>query len=132
MKNTNISNIYRCSACGALVEAIEDCHCAACTGFTCCGAPMQNLKENISDGAAEKHVPVIERCGNGIFVKVGEIAHPMIEEHYITWIEVVSGSVTMRRKLRPGEPPEAFFEIPYSENLVAREYCNKHGLWKKV
>ena len=82
-------------------------------------------------GAAEKHVPVIEKRGNGILVKVGEIAHPMIEEHYIAWIEVTSGSVVMRRQLNPGEPPEAFFEIPYSDKLVAREYCNKHGLWKK-
>lgn len=130
MNNTN--EIRRCAQCGALIEVLENCSCADCGGFVCCGKPMQLLKENTSDGAAEKHVPVIEKCGNGVLVKVGSVAHPMIEEHYITFIEVVSGSVTMRRQLRPGEPPEAFFEIPYSVNLVAREYCNKHGLWKKI
>ena len=128
----NLSKILRCASCGALVEVIAPCTCGEdCCKFTCCGQEMKLLRENTSDGAAEKHVPVIEKCGNGVLVKVGEIAHPMIEEHYITWIEVISGSVSMRRRLRPGEPPEAFFEIPFSENLVAREYCNKHGLWKK-
>lgn len=127
----NISEIRRCAECGAMVEVLKDCTCASCSGFTCCGKEMQLLKENTSDGAAEKHVPVVEARGNGVLVKVGEIAHPMIEEHYIAWIEVISGSVTMRRRLNPGEPPEAFFEIPYSEKLIAREYCNKHGLWKK-
>ena len=124
------SEIRRCAACGAMIEVLEDCKCTSCCGFTCCGKEMQVVKENTSDGATEKHVPVITPCGSGVLVKVGEIAHPMIDEHYIMWIEVVCGSVSMRRQLRPGEPPEAFFEIPYNENLVAREYCNKHGLWK--
>ena len=123
--------IRRCAECGAMIEVLKDCTCSGCCGFSCCGKPMELLKENTSDGAVEKHVPVIEAKGNGVLVKVGEIAHPMIEEHYITWIEVTSGSVVMRRQLNPGEPPEAFFEIPYSDKLVAREYCNKHGLWKK-
>lgn len=123
--------IRRCADCGAMIEVLKDCTCSGCCGFSCCGKPMTLLKENTSDGAAEKHVPVIEAKGNGVLVKVGEIAHPMIEEHYIAWIEVTSGSVVMRRQLNPGEPPEAFFEIPYSDKLVAREYCNKHGLWKK-
>lgn len=126
----NISEIRRCAECGAMVEVLEDCTCASCSGFTCCGKEMQLLKENTSDGAVEKHVPVVESRGNGVLVRVGEIAHPMIEEHYIAWIEVISGNIVMRRRLNPGEPPEAFFEIPYSENLIVREYCNKHGLWK--
>ena len=123
--------IRRCAECGAMIEVLKDCTCSGCCGFSCCGKPMELLKENTSDGAVEKHVPVIEAKGNGVLVKVGEIAHPMIEEHYIAWIEVTSGSVVMRRQLNPGEPPEAFFEIPYSDKLVAREYCNTHGLWKK-
>ena len=77
----NISEIRRCASCGAMIEVLEDCTCSGCCGFTCCGKEMQTLKENTSDGAAEKHVPVIEKRGNGILVKVGEIAHPMIEEH---------------------------------------------------
>lgn len=127
---SNTTEIRRCTSCGAMVEVIVPCTCTGCCGFSCCGKEMQVLKENTSDGATEKHVPVIEASGKGVLVKVGEIAHPMAEDHYITWIEVSDGTVSMRRKLHPGEVPEAFFEIPYSGNLVAREYCNKHGLWK--
>ena len=80
--------IRRCADCGAMIEVLKDCTCSGCCGFSCCGKPMTLLKENTSDGAAEKHVPVIEAKGNGVLVKVGEIAHPMIEEHYIQFIEV--------------------------------------------
>ena len=126
-----LTEIRRCAKCGAMIEVLEQCTCSEdCCKYTCCGTEMQVMKENTTDGALEKHVPVIEPCGNGIMVKVGELAHPMIEEHYIVWIEVVCGTLSMRRKLRPGEPPEAFFEIPYNTNIVAREYCNKHGVWK--
>ena len=118
---------YRCKHCGQIVAVVKK------TGVPviCCGEKMEKIVPSSTDAAVEKHVPVVKTEGNLVTVTVGEIAHPMIEEHYITWIEVISGSVSMRRRLRPGEPPEAFFEIPFSENLVAREYCNKHGLWKK-
>ena len=129
---SNTSDIYRCASCGAMVEVIEKCSCGDnCCTHTCCGKPMVLLKENTTDAAVEKHVPVIEKSGSGILVRVGEVPHPMAEDHYITWIEVACGPVIMRKKLLPGDAPEAFFEIPYCEDLTAREFCNKHGLWKK-
>ena len=92
---------------------------------------MRLMKENTTDGAKEKHVPVVSAQENGILVKVGEIPHPMEPDHYIEWIEVINGSYVNRYQLRPGEAPQAAFYVPMQPGLVIRAYCNKHGLWKK-
>ena len=83
------------------------------------------------DAATEKHVPYVEEKENGYLVKVGkEAKHPMMDAHYIQFIEIeVDGEMLYRKYLKPGEEPEAFFEVPKGKEVVAREYCNIHGLW---
>ena len=117
--------IYRCEVCGNIVEVI---HAAAGT-LVCCGQPMKLLKEGETDAATEKHVPVIEKIDGGFKVKVGDVAHPMEEKHYIEWIELIADGRSYRQFLQPGETPEATFMIT-AENVSAREYCNLHGLWR--
>jgi superoxide reductase len=90
---------------------------------------MVQQVENTVDAAKEKHVPVIEKVDGGVKVKVGDVPHPMEEEHYIEWIEIIVDGKADRQFLNPGEAPEAVFKIE-SENVTAREYCNLHGLWK--
>lgn len=121
---TGLLEIYKCEVCGNIVEMIH-------TGqgqLVCCGQPMKVFKENTVDAAKEKHVPVKETVDGGLKVKVGSVAHPMEEKHYIEWIEIVSEGKAYRQFLKPGEAPEAFF--PVSGEFTAREYCNLHGLWK--
>lgn len=91
---------------------------------------MKLYTENTVDAAKEKHVPVIEKIDGGVKVKVGDVAHPMEEKHYIEWIEIVADGKAYRQFLNPGEAPEAVFMIGQS-NITAREFCNLHGLWKK-
>jgi superoxide reductase len=86
-------------------------------------------KAKTDDEGKEKHVPVVEKTEKGVRVKVGSIAHPMEENHYIEWIEVVTDSGVLRKFLKPGEAPEAEFELS-GEIVLAREYCSVHGLWK--
>ena len=117
--------IYRCEVCGNIVEVV---HAAAGT-LVCCGQPMKLLKEGETDAATEKHVPVIEKIDGGFKVKVGDVAHPMEEKHYIEWIELIADGRSYRQFLQPGETPEATFMIT-AENVSAREYCNLHGLWR--
>jgi len=62
-------------------------------------------------------------------VRVGSVAHPMEEAHYIEWIELIADGLAYRQFLHPGDPPEASFSVPTGE-LTARAYCNLHGLWK--
>ena len=117
--------VYKCEACGNIVEVIH----GGGGELVCCGDPMQLLVENTVDAAREKHVPVIEKVEGGIKVKVGDVAHPMEDKHYIEWIEIIAGDKADRQFLNPGESPEAFFKTE-AENVTAREYCNLHGLWK--
>ncbi len=117
--------IYKCEICGNIVEVIHEGE----GELVCCEQPMKLCEENTVDAALEKHVPVIEKTASGFKVKVGSIAHPMIEEHYIEWIEAIVDGVAYRKFLKPGDAPEAEFCIE-ADNIAAREYCNIHGLWK--
>ena len=93
---------------------------------------MQLQQENSVEAAVEKHIPVVETLDNGILVKIGSIAHPMTEAHYIEWIEVINGAYVNRCYLKPGDLPQAAFYVPLSPKLVIRASCNIHGLWKKI
>ena len=90
---------------------------------------MKKMVENTVDAAKEKHVPVIGKVEGGVKVKVGDVAHPMEEKHYIEWIEIIADGKADRQFLNPGETPEAVFKTD-AQNVTAREYCNLHGLWK--
>jgi superoxide reductase len=117
--------VYKCEKCGNMVEVIH----GGPGELVCCGEPMKLYKENTVDAAKEKHVPVIEKADGGLKVKVGSVAHPMEENHYIEWVEVLVGDKAYRQFLNPGESPEATFDLP-AEGVVAREYCNLHGVWR--
>ncbi|MBW8002258.1 MAG: desulfoferrodoxin [Planctomycetes bacterium] len=121
----NKLEVYKCSLCGNIVEVLH----GAGGALVCCGQPMEKLVEKTADEGKEKHVPVIEEIDGGIKVKVGSVAHPMEEDHYIEWIEVVADGKTCSQFLSPGQPPEATFNID-AEQVTAREHCTKHGLWK--
>lgn len=121
---TNKREIYRCQKCGNIVEVINNG-----ADITCCGEPMTLLKENTTDAAKEKHVPVIEKVDGGYKVTVGSVAHPMEEKHYIQWIELLTENEVLRHELKPGEKAEAVFKTD-AKHVTAREYCNLHGLWK--
>ncbi len=121
------NQVYKCEVCGNIVEVLHE------GGGTliCCGEPMILLKENTFDASLEKHVPIIEHKENKIIVKVGSIEHPMIEEHYIEWIEVITRDNKSDKKfLKPGDKPEAEFCLEINNILFARAHCNLHGLWK--
>ena len=117
--------VYKCEACGNIVEVLH----GGAGELVCCGAPMVLLAENTTDAATEKHVPVVERVEGGVTVKVGEVPHPMVEKHYIEWIEIIADGKAYRQFLNPEEAPEAFFAVT-ADTITAREYCNLHGLWK--
>lgn len=117
--------VYKCEICGNIIEVLHGGE----GELACCGQPMIQLVENTVDAAKEKHVPVIEKVEGGVKVKVGDVAHPMEEKHWIEWIEIIADGKAYRQFLNPGEAPEAIFNVE-AEQITAREYCNIHGLWK--
>ncbi len=127
MKVKERSQMFKCSVCGNIVEVMH----VGGGELVCCGKPMELLVENTVDASKEKHVPVIEKSSEGILVKVGSVAHPMEEKHYIQWIELIVDNKTYIQFLKPGDKPEGLFKVE-GKNIFAREYCNIHGLWKSI
>jgi len=123
---TKVREIYKCEICGNIVEVVH----AGVGELVCCGQPMKLIEEKTEDSSVEKHVPYVEKTADGIIVKVGQNQdHPMEEKHYIEWIQVIDDDTAYRKFLKPGDKPQAAFEIK-SDEIIAREYCNVHGLWK--
>ena len=120
----NVLEIYKCDICGIIIEVLH----AGDGELVCCGEPMKLMTENTVDAAKEKHVPVIEKGSDSITVKVGSVAHPMEEKHYIEWIEIIADGKAYRQFLKPGVAPEAVFKVT-AQKVTAREFCNLHGLW---
>lgn len=119
------NEIYKCEKSGLMVEVLQDAEGTP----MCCGEPMKLLRENTTDGAKEKHVPVVEKIEGGYRVTVGSVEHPMTDAHYIQWIELVTPAGVLRHNLTPQDKPVAEFKTDAME-VEAREYCNLHGLWK--
>ena len=117
--------VYQCECCGNIVEIIH----AGEGELVCCDKPMVKLTEKTADAATEKHVPVVEKVDGGFKVTVGSTLHPMVDDHYIEWIELLADGQAYRQFLNPGDEPIATFEVEAAD-VSAREFCNKHGLWK--
>ena len=119
--------IYKCEKCGNIVQVLH----GEKPPVTCCGKPMDRLVENTIDAAVEKHVPVVENIEGGYLVKVGSVDHPMTNDHHIQWIELSSDNdaFVQRQILTPSDSPQASFKTDAAK-VMARAYCNLHGLWK--
>lgn len=127
---TEVGQVYKCKTCGNVVEVFDN----GVGNLMCCNQPMELLEEQTEGDKATKHVPIVQNDGSAIFAKVGEERHPMDDDHSIRFIEVNIGDEKIIKTLKPGELPEGFFAADLKElarnDIVVREYCNVHGLWK--
>ncbi len=124
---TKKNGVYKCNICGNVVELLVSGE----GDLVCCDEVMELQEENTVDAALEKHVPVVEIDGKNVKVKVGSVEHPMVESHYIQWIELLDkDGIVAFKELKPGDKPVAEFCVEKTEGIYAREYCNLHGLWK--
>lgn len=127
MRGVIIMKFYRCEHCGNIITFVH----SAGVPVMCCGQKMTELVPGTTDGAAEKHVPVVEVQGSTVQVKVGSVEHPMLPEHFIQFIAIETKHGSQIKYLQPGEKPQASFVLADGDQLVATyEYCNLHGLWK--
>lgn len=120
-----LKGIYKCNVCGNVVEVL---HAGGGT-LVCCGEDMHLFDAKHEDQGLEKHLPVIVKDGNIVKVRVGEVAHPMEDAHYIEWIELTADGKSYKKFLKPGDKPEAEFCLS-AQKFSARAYCNIHGLWE--
>lgn len=121
-------NLYVCEKCHLIIDQL------AGTGeeLFCCGEKLKSLQANTSDGIKEKHLPQCTYQNHQLHVNIGEVEHPMQEEHYIALVMVKMGGLVQRKELKPNEKPKVIFECgDYHGKVEVFEYCNLHGLWKK-
>lgn len=119
---------YKCETCGNIITKLND----SGVPVVCCGKPMTELVPGAVDAAFEKHVPAVTVDGAGVSVQVGEVEHPMLDEHYIQFIVLETAQGFQKKTLKPGEKPVAEFTVADGDKAVAvYEYCNLHGLWVK-
>lgn len=117
---------FKCRHCGKIIAIVNERNVPT----ICCGEPMSEMVPNTSDGAVEKHVPVYEVKDNVVTVTVGEVKHPMMENHYIEWIAIETNFGNQRKILKPGEEPVAKFALLEGEKVIrVVEHCNLHGLY---
>ena len=117
---------YICKHCGNIVGLIHD----SGVPLVCCGEKMSELVPNTTEGATEKHLPVVEMDGNIVKVSVGRVEHPSTEEHYIAWVYLETAHGGQRKAIKPGDKPEVSFALQDDELIAVYAYCNLHGLWK--
>lgn len=118
-------NFLKCKANGSILYAV----CDRSTGDVCEDL-LASMKPNTTDGAYEKHVPVVDINGKNVCVSVGSTLHPMLDTHYIEWIALKTDRSVYFRYLKPDTSPKACFELIEDEMpLAAYEFCNLHGLW---
>lgn len=120
------TKFYICKHCGNIITFAK----ASGAPVSCCGEAMSELIANTTEASEEKHIPVTERKGNKVTVRIGEIEHPMVEEHYIEWIALDTEDELILKRLTPQDPPRAEFTLAEDKKFTAYAYCNIHSLWK--
>ena len=120
------SRFYICEHCGNIIGMVHD----AGVPVVCCGQKMTKLEPGTVEASHEKHIPVAVVDGNTVKVTIGSVAHPMIEEHYITWVYLQTDRGGQRKSLTPGSEPSVTFALADEKPVAVYAYCNLHGLWK--
>lgn len=124
---TKINQIYKCEICGNIIEILHNGN----GQLVCCNEKMILINKKTTEEGQEKHLPVVLKDGDNITIKVGNTPHPMEDEHYIEWIEVITDNAVYRKNLKSGDLPTAKFVIN-ANNAKVRAYCNIHGLWEST
>lgn len=120
------AKFYICRHCGNLVEMVED----AGVNPVCCGEDMEELVPNTVEASGEKHIPAVTVDRSVVTVNVGSVDHPMLEEHWIEWVQLETEAGSQRKTLKPGSAPKVTFQLGEEKPVAVYAYCNLHGLWK--
>lgn len=119
------NRFFICEHCGNIVGMIHD----AGKSIRCCGEKMKQLVPDTT-ASAEKHTPVVSVEENVVKVNVGSAAHPMTEEHSITWVYLQTDRGGQRKCLKQGSEPVVNFSLLDEKPIAVYAYCNIHGMWK--
>ena len=120
---------FKCEHCKNIIVMVED----KGVPVVCCGEKMKEMTANTSDGASEKHVPVASVSGNTVKAVVGDVNHPMLDEHHIAWIYLETNQGGQLKYLEHTGAPEAVFglsavysAVGFYESLILHVLCKKY------
>ena len=117
----------KCEHCGKIIAIVKE----SGVRVICCGEEMKQIIPGEVEASKEKHIPVYKVEGNKVIVTVGEVEHPMQEEHHIEWVSIQTKFGNQRKALKPNTKPEVCFAICEGDEIeVVYAYCNLHCLWK--
>ncbi len=117
----------KCEKCGNIVAWVYE----SGVPLMCCGKKMEVIVPGTVEASKEKHIPVYEVKDNKVYVTIGSVEHPMVEEHYIEWVSIQTKYGNQRKALKPNQEPKVCFSICEGDEVEAvYAYCNLHGLWK--
>ena len=120
------NRFYICEHCGNIVGMIH----SAGVPLVCCGQKMKQLEAGVVEASKEKHIPVVAVEDGVVTVNIGSVAHPMTEEHSITWVYLQTCRGGQRKCLKPSSDPVVTFALCDETPVAVYAYCNLHGLWK--
>jgi len=138
---------YVCGVCGYVsIDGSAPDKCPVCGApknqFTEKQDALKTSKDVASIGESEKkHIPVIivsKKCGlipsgcTDVSVKVGEITHPMLAEHFIMHIDFyIDNKYVSRVMLTPDKlnPAGTIHLKGTGTKVQAVELCSVHGAW---
>ena len=120
------NRFFICEHCGNLIGMIHDAE----VPMMCCGQKMKQLEPGVVEASVEKHIPVVTVSGNTVKVNVGSVAHPMAEDHHISWVYLQTDRGGQRKCIEIGSEPVVEFAIVNEKPVAVYAYCNLHGLWK--
>ena len=123
MKNTKF---YICAHCRNIAEMVYDTDIP----LGCCGDEMKELVPNTVEASGEKHIPAVKVSKDVVEVNVGSVDHPMVDVHWIEWVQLVTDRGSYRKWQKPGEAPNVKFRLDEEKPVAVYAYCNLHGLWK--
>ena len=123
MKNTKF---YICAHCRTIAEMVYDTDIP----LGCCGDEMKELVPNTVEASGEKHIPAVKVSKDVVEINVGSVDHPMVDVHWIEWVQLVTDRGSYRKWLKPGEAPNVKFRLDEEKPVAVYAYCNLHGLWK--
>ena len=111
-------NFYVCPECGNAITAMTE------AGISCCGKKLQPLE---AVKAPDEERLLVENIENDYYISSD---HPMLKEHYISFVALLTGDTLTLKKQYPEWDLQV--RIPGRTHGKLIWYCTEHGLFYQL
>ena len=111
-------NFYVCPECGNVITTMTE------AGISCCGKKLQPLE---AVKAPDEERLLVENIENDYYISSD---HPMLKEHYISFVALLTGDTLTLKKQYPEWDLQV--RIPGRTHGKLIWYCTEHGLFYQL